>query len=90
MDWSALGMDQGTGTVGANSLGDVHDSGRSTDDGKPRRCQEPDCGTILRSGNTGHYCSMHTFAERKGKKYTDGVARARRKRMHVVRNCPRP
>ena len=86
MNWGDLGMDGGTGTIGANSLGDVHDSAQKATDRKPKRCQEPGCGTILRSTNPDVYCSVHTFSERKGKRYTDGLARARWRRMHVVKS----
>jgi hypothetical protein len=84
----SLGMDQGTGTIGASSLGAVHDKGRDPiDDDKIRRCQEPGCGTILRSTNPGNFCSLHTAPKpRKGHRYTDGLARQRRKRMHLVKN----
>jgi hypothetical protein len=84
----SLGMDQGTGTIGAKSLGAIHDKGRDcADDDKPRRCKEPGCGTILRSGNPDNFCFLHTAPKpRKGHRYTDGLARQRRKRLHLVKH----
>lgn len=92
MNWDDLGMDRGTGTIGARSLGDVHGTSKKkngktdgeTDDAPTRRCQKPDCGTILRSSNQGNFCALHTIGERRGKKYTDSVALERRGRIHVV------
>ncbi len=81
----SLGMDPETGTIGASSLGAIHVKNRIDPEKPLRRCQEPGCGTILRSGNPDNYCSLHTCSERRGKKYTDSVALRRRKRMHLVR-----
>jgi hypothetical protein len=82
----SLGMDQGTGTIGASSLGAIHGKSRTNQEAPLRRCQEPGCGTILRSGNPDDYCSLHAYPdERRGKKHTDSVALRRRRRMHVVR-----
>lgn len=84
MNWGDLGMDQGTGTVGASSLGAVHDSAKNGGESKKRICHEPGCGTVLRSGNPGNFCSLHTCGERRGKKYVDSLDALRQKRIHVV------
>ncbi len=68
--------------IGAYTLGDVHGRGRQTEDGPPRRCQEPGCGTFLRSSNPGRFCALHSRPVRRGAHF---VATERRRRMHVVR-----
>jgi hypothetical protein len=93
---ASLGFDPTRGTIGASGLGDVAGPDRSSREAGPlRKCAYVivgddgkvvgTCGTILREGNHGCFCTIHTSIKRKGEKYTNSVAVRRRKRMHIVR-----
>lgn len=97
---AALGFDPTRGTIGAGRLGDVAGPDHSGKEAKPlRKCAYvilgddgkivSRCGTILREGNRGCFCTLHTDIRRKGEKYTDREdakkrdRRAREARRHL-------
>lgn len=100
MNLVALGYDPARGTIGASRLGDVVGPDRGVQDRPPRKCAYVirddqgkvvgTCGTILREGNKGCFCAMHTRMEPKGAKYIAREEekkrqREARKRLHLIR-----
>lgn len=104
---TTLGFDPVSGTIGANTLGDVAGPDRSSREPRPlRKCAYvikgddgrvvgtcgDTCGTILREGNRGCFCALHTKLKVKGEKYTrsedERKARTAQKKIHLVRNEP--
>ncbi len=99
---TALGFDQTRGTIGAGRLGDVTGPDRSGKEAKPlRKCAYvilddggkivAECGTILREGNRGCFCSLHTEMKVRGAKYIEREAakkrdRAAREHLRLVRD----
>jgi hypothetical protein len=99
---TALGFDQTRGTIGAGRLGDVTGPDLSGKEAKPlRKCAYVivgddgnivgRCGTILREGNRGCFCSLHTKMKVRGAKYIEREDakkrnRAAREHLHLVRD----
>lgn len=80
MNLLTLGYDPARGTIGASSLGDVVGPDRKGEEkSTKRRCAYVirndagmivgTCGTILREGNHGRFCALHTQIELKGARY---------------------
>jgi hypothetical protein len=97
MNLMALGFDPVKGTVGALRLGDIVGPDRSSRETRPlRKCAYVivgddgkvvgRCGTVLREGNRGCFCAMHTEMKVKGARYVASLeARKRRRLLHLVR-----
>lgn len=88
---TALGFDPTRGTIGAGRLSDVAGPDRSLKSDQPvRKCAYVltddngkvvgECGTILRTGNRGCFCHLHTEMKVKGQKYTAREAEKKRAR----------
>lgn len=91
MNLLELGMDPATGTIGASRLGDVAGPDRSPKEpeGQPqRKCAYVitdekghivgRCGTTLRKGNRGCFCTLHAELRVKGEKYVQSLEARRR------------